>query len=71
MNLKEFTTIECDRFRRDCNFTPEERAVFDLRVQDISLVAILQKLEEMDMPMSARTLDRRLSAIKKKIIKVC
>lgn len=45
--------------------------MFDLRVQDISLVAILQKLEEMDMPMSARTLDRRLSAIKKKIIKVC
>lgn len=71
MNLKEFTNVECDKFRRDCNFTPEELIIFNLRVQDINLVAILERLNEMDIPMSARTLDRRLSSIKKKIIKIC
>lgn len=70
MKLKEFTRIECDRFRRDCNFTPEERAVFDLRVQDITLVALQEKLKEMDMPMSSSTIDRRIQSIKKKILKV-
>lgn len=71
MNLKEFTNVECEKFRRDCNFTPEELIIFNLRVQDITLVAILERLNEMDIPMSPRTLDRRLSAIKKKIVKVC
>lgn len=71
MNLKEFTAIECDRFRRDCNFTPEELIIFNLRVQDTSLVAVQEKLKDLNMPMSARTIDRRLKAIKKKIIRVC
>lgn len=72
MNIRtEFTNLECDNFRRDCNFTPEELVIFNLRVQDVSLVAILERLKELDMHMSPRTLDRRLQSIKKKIIKVC
>lgn len=71
MNIKtEFTRLECERFRRDCNFTPEELAVFDLRVQDITIVALQGKLREMGMPMSEATISRRIRSIKKKILKV-
>lgn len=66
MNIKtEFTEPECENYRRKCNFTPEERAVFDLAVQNYSNIAIAMKLG-----MSPRTVDRRISAVKKKIIKV-
>lgn len=66
MNIKtEFTRLECDRFRRDCNFTPEEREVFDLAVQNVSNLKI-----GLELNMSKATVERRISAIKKKIIKV-
>lgn len=66
MNIKtEFTRPECERFRRDCNFTDEERAVFDLRVQARSLVEIQQALH-----MSESTVNRRIKNIKRKIYKV-
>lgn len=66
MNIKtEFTRPECDRFRQDCNFTPEERAVFDLAVQNNSNVQI-----GLELGMSQRTVDRRLKSVKRKIIKV-
>lgn len=66
MNIKnEFTEIECERFRRDCNFTQEELDVFNLRVKSNSLVEIQCKLN-----MSSATVDRRIKSIKKKIIKV-
>lgn len=66
MNIKtEFTEIECNRFRRDCNFTDEERAVFDLRVKAHSVIEIQHKLN-----MSESTVNRRIRNIKKKILKV-
>ncbi len=66
MNIKtEFTEPECQHFRRECNFTDEERAVFDLRVQAKSLVEIQQILH-----MSESTVNRRIKNIKKKIYKV-
>lgn len=66
MNLKaEFTNPECDRFRALCNFTPEERSVFDLRVKAKSIVEI-----SMTLNMSESTVNRRLRDIKKKIHKV-
>lgn len=66
MNIKtEFTRFECERFRRDCNFTPEELAVFDLAVQNKSNVQI-----GLALSMSQSTVTRRLRAVKKKIIKV-
>ena len=66
MNIRnEFTEPECERFRRECNFTPEELAVFNLRVKDYSIVQIQDKLK-----MSESTVTRRIRNIKKKIVKV-
>ncbi len=65
MKLSEFTRLECERFRLDCNFTPEERAVFNMRVRACSNVEIA-----MALGMSESTVTRRLKSIKKKIIKV-
>lgn len=66
MNIKtEFTRLECERFRQDCNFTPEERAVFDLAVQDKSNIQI-----GLELGMSQATVSRKITAIKRKIIKV-
>ncbi len=66
MNIrKEFTAAECERFRRDCNFTDDERAVFDIRVTGKSLVYISSQLN-----MSRSTVDRRIRDIKRKIYKV-
>lgn len=62
---KEFTKPECDYFRRECNFTDEERAVFDLRVTARSVVQIADTLH-----MSEATVYRRLRNIKRKILKV-
>lgn len=66
MNIKtEFTEPECEYFRRWCNFTGEELAVFDLRVKDSSRVSIANKLN-----MLLATVDRRIKSIKRKIHKV-
>lgn len=66
MNIKtEFTRLECERFRRDCNFTPEERAVFDLAVQNKSNVQI-----GLELGMSQATVSRRIKAVKRKIVRV-
>lgn len=66
MNLKkEFTKPECDFFRRECNFTDEERAVFDMRVTACSTIEI-----SMALHLSESTVYRRLRSIKRKIVKV-
>ncbi len=66
MNIRnEFTEPECEWFRNVCNFTPDERKVFDLRVKDNSRIEIAMKLG-----MSESTVDRRIRGIKKKIHKV-
>lgn len=66
MNIKtEFTEPECEWFRQQCNFTPEELAVFNLRVKANSRVEISIKLN-----MSESTVDRRLKNIKRKIYKI-
>ena len=66
MNIRtEFTEPECENFRKLCNFTKDELAVFNLRVKDHSRVEICMLLN-----MSESTVDRRIRAIKKKIHKV-
>ena len=66
MNIRnEFTEPECEWFRNVCNFTPDERKVFDLRVKDNSRIEIAMKLG-----MSESTVDRRIRGIKRKIHKV-
>ena len=63
LHLKgEFTKPECDRFRELCNFTKDEREVFDLRVTGHSIVEI-----SMQLNMAEATVNRRIKAIKRKI----
>ena len=66
LHLKnEFTKPECDRFRELCNFTEEERQVFDLRVTGKSIIEI-----SMTLCMGETTVKRRIKGIKKKIYRV-
>jgi DNA-binding NarL/FixJ family response regulator len=66
MNLKkDLTKAECVKLREECNFTDEERAVFDLRVTARSVIQIADTLH-----MSEATVYRRLRNIKRKILKV-
>lgn len=66
MNIRnEFTEPECEWFRDVCNFTPDELAVFNLRVKDNSRIQIAMQLK-----MSESTVDRRIRGIKRKIHKV-
>ncbi len=66
MNLKkDFTTPEADRLRALCNFSDEERQVFDLRIRDKSVVEI-----SMTLNMSVASTKRRLQSIRQKIYKV-
>lgn len=66
MNIRtEFTEPECEWFRATCNFTTDERKVFDLRVKDNSIVQIC-----MELNMSASTVNRRIRGIKRKILRV-
>jgi len=71
LNIKtDFTQPECEFFRQQCNFTDEERAIFDLRVKDIGIIAIQERMKELGMPMSESTINRRIKSIKRKIYKV-
>lgn len=66
MNLRRGLTLpECERYRRECNFTEDERAVFDLCVRNKSRLEIAETLG-----MSLSTVDRRTCAVKLKIQKV-
>lgn len=65
MKMTEFTKRECDYFRRECNFTDEERAVFDMRTSARSIVEI-----GLTLHMSESTVYRKLNRIKCKILKV-
>ena len=66
MNLKhDLTQPEADRLRALCNFSDEERAVFDLRIRDKSVIEI-----SMALHMSVASTKRRLQSIRRKIYKV-
>lgn len=66
MNLKRDLTVpEADRLRALCNFTDEERQVFDLRIRDKSIVEI-----SMALHLSVSSTKRRLQSINRKINKV-
>lgn len=65
MLLQNLTEAECENFRHGCNFTDDERAVFDLRVKGMSRVKIAASLA-----ISIATTDRRLRGIYEKVNKV-
>ena len=62
MLLHNLTEAECENFRHGCNFTDEERAIFDLRVKGKSRVEIAAS-----MAISIATTDRRLRGIYEKV----
>ena len=62
MLLHNLTEAECENFRHGCNFTGEERAIFDLRVKGKSRVEIAAS-----MAISIATTDRRLRGIYEKV----
>lgn len=66
MNLKrDLTAPEADRLRELCNFSDEERRVFDLRIRDKSVIEI-----SMALHMSVATTKRRLQSVRQKVNKV-
>lgn len=66
MNLRRGLTLpECEYYRRNCNFTDEEQAVFDLCVRNQSRIQIARALK-----MSLSTVDRRTREVKHKIEKI-
>ena len=62
MRLDNLTEAECENYRHGCNFTDDERAVFDLRVKGMSRVKIAASLA-----ISIATTDRRLRGIYEKV----
>lgn len=65
MRLDNLTEAECEHYRHGCNFTDDERAVFDLRVKGKSRVEISASLA-----ISIATTDRRLRGIYAKVNRV-
>ena len=66
MKIYYFTTPELNYFRDNCNFTDEERKLFDYRARNIPLECIA---EIMDISVStAKRISRRVN---NKIIKIC
>lgn len=66
MKIYDFTVPELDYFRENCNFTPEEKEVFEHRAKNISLEYIAEI-----MNISVSTAKRISRRVNKKIIKVC
>ena len=66
MNIKhDLTALEAERLRALCNFSDEEREVFDLRIRDKSVVEI-----SMTLNLSVSSTKRRLHSIARKVEKV-
>lgn len=66
MNITEFTVPELEYFRNTCNFTKDERKLFEYRVQEYTL----EDCAEL-MCVSLSTAKRISRKVNNKIIKVC
>ena len=62
---RDFTSLDHERFRRDCGFLPEEREIFDLLVQGKLIKEIVCQTG-----MPEATVNRRIKRIKERIVKV-
>lgn len=65
MKIRNFVEWELEKFRKECNFTEDERTVFELKAKDKSIVAIA-----MEMGTSEATVNRLVKRVKKKMLKV-
>ena len=66
MKIHDFTVPELNYFREYCNFTEEERMLFDYRSKNIPLETCAEI-----MNVSVSTAKRMNKKIQNKIIKVC
>ena len=66
MKIHDFTVPELNYFREYCNFTEEERMLFDYRSKNIPLETCAEI-----MNVSLSTSKRMNKKIQNKIIKVC
>ena len=66
MKIHDFTLPELNYFREYCNFTEEERMLFDYRSKNIPLETCAEI-----MNVSISTIKRMNKKIQNKIIKVC
>ena len=66
MKIHDFTVPELNYFREYCNFTDEERMLFDYRSKNIPLETCAEI-----MNVSLSTAKRMNKKIQNKIIKVC
>lgn len=66
MKIYEFTVPELELLRAYCNFTAEERQLFDMRSQHIPLEECAE-----NMNVSVSTAKRISRKVNKKILKVC
>ncbi len=65
MKICGFTEFELNYFRRYCNFTAEERELFELRAADMPLEMCAEKLN-----VSVSTVKRWSRRVNSKIIRV-
>lgn len=66
MKVNDFTVPELNYFRTYCNFTEDERQLFELRAQNIPL----ERCAEV-MNVSISTVKRMSRKVNSKIIRVC
>lgn len=66
MKIYEFTVPELELLRAYCNFTAEERQLFDMRSQNIPLEECAE-----NMNVSVSTAKRISRKVNNKILKVC
>lgn len=66
MKIYDFTMPELNYFRDNCNFTEEERILFDYRAKNIPLETCAEI-----MNVSISTAKRISKRVNNKIIKVC
>ena len=66
MKLYDFTVPELNYFREYCNFTPEEKELFEYRAKNIPLETCAEI-----MNVSISTVKRISRRINNKIIRIC
>lgn len=66
MKITDFTKLELDYFRENCNFTREEIKLFEYRVQEYPL----EQCAEL-MNVSVSTVKRISRRVNSKIMRVC
>lgn len=66
MNINSFTVPELNYFREYCNFTKDERMLFEYRVKEYSLELCAEF-----MNVSVSTVKRISRKVNNKIIRVC